>query len=294
MTFSRLMLGTVQFGLPYGIANVRGMPDDDDVAAILKEAFDAGMNAIDTSADYGTSEERLGNAMTRLGLTGRFDVVTKIPKVPDGLSDREIASFIEEHLTRSLRRLRIEHLAGALFHFESDAVYLPLLKTMVDRGYIAIEGVSLNSSNHPNEVANAGCVQIPSNIFDHRFDFLVESAKERRRHVFARSAFLQGSLLMPAENLPACLGPLIPYRKSLENIAEESGFSLKQLAVGYLISQPGITSIVVGVETTEQVRENLLLMTTAMLPGDLLERLKNLVGLLPEELIQPSLWTNPR
>ena len=172
MTFSRLMLGTVQFGLPYGIANTRGMPDDEEIVTILKEAYDFGITSIDTSADYGSSEERLGAAMKRLGLLGRFQVVTKIPKIPNDTSDAVVHSHIEEHLRRSLDRLKLQQLSAVLFHAESDTVHLPLLERMVEKGCVCIVGVSLDSVNHLPEAIQARCVQIPCNILDHRFDSL--------------------------------------------------------------------------------------------------------------------------
>ena len=288
--FSPLMLGTVQFGLPYGVANTHGMPTDDDVATILKEAFDAGMNSIDTSADYGSSEERLGAAMNHLGLSGRFEVVTKIPKVPDGLAESEIPTFVAAHLTRSLQRLGLEQLAAALFHAESDAVHLPHLETMIDKGYIARSGVSLDSIDHPIEAHKACCVQIPSNLLDHRFDNLIDSAPTNQQIVFARSVFLQGFLLMPEESIPLHLAPLVIYRNLLEKIAREADYSLAQLAVGYLRSQPNVTSLVMGMETVGQLRENLDLFNMPLFPPELMNRVKTAVGLLPEQLIRPSLW----
>ena len=63
MRFSRLMLGTVQFGLEYGIANVSGKPSFDRVCDILRAAYEGGVTALDTAAAYGTSEEVVGSAL---------------------------------------------------------------------------------------------------------------------------------------------------------------------------------------------------------------------------------------
>lgn len=285
------MLGTVQFGLPYGIANTQGMPSDEEIDRILKEAFEAGIHSIDTSADYGSSEERIGDSLARLGLSERFEIVTKIPRIPTGLSPSDVGVFIERHLVRSLERLRLERLSAVLFHVEADAVYLPVLESILEKkGYAIQGGVSLDSTACPAEALQARCVQIPSNLLDHRFDSLVESAAEDNRTVFVRSAFLQGLLLMPRENVPVHLSEILEYRKRLEDIAERSGRSLAEIAVGYLYSQPNITSIVIGIETVGQLRENLRLLDDAVLPDDLWQELKNAVAPLPERLIRPMLW----
>ena len=61
---SRLMLGTVQFGMPYGVANRMGQPDYGDVLAMVAAAIEGGVNCFDTAAAYGSSEEVLGRAMS--------------------------------------------------------------------------------------------------------------------------------------------------------------------------------------------------------------------------------------
>ena len=66
MNFSRLVLGTVQFGLDYGIANVSGKPSFERVKAILTTAFDNGVTTLDTAAAYGDSEVVLGKALKEL------------------------------------------------------------------------------------------------------------------------------------------------------------------------------------------------------------------------------------
>ncbi len=79
---SRLMLGTVQFGMPYGVANRTGQPDAARVREILTVAADGGVNCLDTAALYGSSEETLGRALAELGLAGKMTVVTKTVALP--------------------------------------------------------------------------------------------------------------------------------------------------------------------------------------------------------------------
>ncbi|MFP6678012.1 MAG: aldo/keto reductase, partial [Pirellulaceae bacterium] len=66
LRLSRLTLGTVQFGLPYGVANRGGQTSYSDVVKILRVCLDGGVNCFDTAADYGTSEEVLGRALREL------------------------------------------------------------------------------------------------------------------------------------------------------------------------------------------------------------------------------------
>ena len=78
----RLALGTVQFGLEYGVANQAGRVQLEDVRHILQEAAAQGVDTLDTAIAYGDSESTLGQA----GAAG-WRVVTKLPALPEGCAD---------------------------------------------------------------------------------------------------------------------------------------------------------------------------------------------------------------
>src|SRR5581483_6676026 len=71
---SRLTLGTVQFGLDYGIANRTGRPSFAAVLDMVREAAESGVDVLDTAPSYGESEEWLGRALRELGLQDRMRV----------------------------------------------------------------------------------------------------------------------------------------------------------------------------------------------------------------------------
>src|SRR5690349_2612636 len=85
LELSQLMLGTVQFGMAYGIANKSGQPAYEEARDILAAAYEGGVNCLDTAASYGNSEATIGRALQELGLREQFAVVTKVPPVPPGL-----------------------------------------------------------------------------------------------------------------------------------------------------------------------------------------------------------------
>ncbi|MGP1664729.1 MAG: aldo/keto reductase, partial [Rhodanobacter sp.] len=70
----KLALGTVQFGLPYGIANPGGQIGRDDAGQILALARESGIDTLDTAIAYGDSEACLGAVGTK-----GFRVITKLP-----------------------------------------------------------------------------------------------------------------------------------------------------------------------------------------------------------------------
>src|SRR5262245_8105630 len=105
----RLALGTVQFGLRYGIANEIGQVGRDQAAAILAHAHAAEVDTLDTAIGYGQSEQRLGE----IGVAG-WRVVSKLPSIPESCAD--VSRWVHESLDGSLSRLGIPKLYGLLLH----------------------------------------------------------------------------------------------------------------------------------------------------------------------------------
>ena len=153
MIFSKLMLGTVQFGLNYGIANTSGKPSYETVKEILKTAYESGVNCIDTSPGYGDSEEVIGRVMADLGISDQIKVVSKIEDIsPSVSSDREAEKLIIASVESSLKRLKVGHLSVCLLHIEEDIKYFPMLKKLEDKGLIGGSGISLDSNKYCNQV----------------------------------------------------------------------------------------------------------------------------------------------
>ena len=277
--FSKLMLGTVQFGMNYGVANTTGKPSFDTAKAILKAAYDGGVTALDTAPEYGDSEEVIGRALEELGLSGRFRIVTKIPKLPAGC---DAEKFIAESLENSLRRLRIGRADAALLHAEEDFTYLDVLERMVGKGLIAAAGISLNTVAHRDDGEDAGCLQVPASLLDRRFD---NCFGKPGRHVFVRGAYMQGMLLMPEQRV--FIPEVLERRRKLEKL----GIPMAELALRCLFAKPGPRSILTGVETLDQLKENLRI--AALPPLDECDlRAVGAIAFpeLPEMCVSPYFW----
>lgn len=299
---SRLMLGTVQFGMPYGVANRTGQPTFEDIVAMVAAAIDGGVNGFDTAAAYGDSEALLGRALRQLGVTERVVVVTKVlPLTPDDVEDgARAAQAIERSVAASRRRLGMDCLPVVLFHREADARYLEVLERLRDRGWLRHAGVSCD--NHPGAtetlVAHSGvaALQLPANILDRRHvrSGVVQQAAQHDVAVFIRSVYLQGLLLMPEGAIPEPLQAVLPVRRQFAAIAGDAGLTLSALAVRYMLGMPGVTSVLAGVETLAQVRENIALFAAGPLPADVHAAVNAVHPDLPEMVITPSMWGKPQ
>jgi aryl-alcohol dehydrogenase-like predicted oxidoreductase len=100
----KLGLGTVQFGMQYGIANNTGKPSSEEASKILSLALQSGIDTLDTASAYGDAEKVLGE----IGVTD-FKVVSKF--LP-ATSEQEMACRFDE----SINRLNVKKLYGYVAH----------------------------------------------------------------------------------------------------------------------------------------------------------------------------------
>ncbi|MGL5467274.1 MAG: aldo/keto reductase [Shewanella sp.] len=194
----RLALGTVQFGLDYGISNHDGQVCDEELDETIALARHAGIDTLDTAQAYGNAEQRLGQR----DITG-FTIIDKLaPRIP--LSDVKAA------VNNSLHLLGRKRLDGLLLHRSQDAspAMVELLTDLQKKGSIGKLGISVYSPEELDAWSAAGypleLVQLPANLLDQRFlrtgwlDKLVDMGCE----IHVRSLFLQGLLLMQPAQRP--------------------------------------------------------------------------------------------
>ncbi len=295
---SRLMLGTVQFGIPYGVANRTGQPSYSDVRAIMTAAIEGGVTCFDTAAAYGTSEEVLGRVLHELGVAEQVVVVTKVrPLTPEELADAALAErAIRNSIEESCRRLRLDCLPVVLFHLETDAVCADVLEDLKQSGRLLQFGVSCD--NRPGNAAKFAAdpritaLQIPANLLDqrHQKSGIFATALTSGTAVFVRSVYLQGLLVMAEADIPAALREVIPTLRRLTALASDAGMGMAEAALRYMLSRDGVTSVLTGVETVDQVRRNVEILASGPLPSDLLAAIDREVPELPESILTPGKW----
>lgn len=167
---SRLALGTVQFGLAYGIANQIGQVSRGDAATILAAARAGGLDTLDTAIAYGDSETCLGAA----GVAG-WRIVSKLPTLPEDCA--VVSDWVTMQLEGALRRLGVDSLHGLLLHNPRQLVgpagneLAGALRKTRDNGQVERIGVSIYS---PDDLAviypvlRPDLVQVPLNLIDRR------------------------------------------------------------------------------------------------------------------------------
>jgi aryl-alcohol dehydrogenase-like predicted oxidoreductase len=284
----RLALGTVQFGIPYGIANRTGQVQVDDAAAIIRRAFAAGINTLDTAIAYGESESRLGS----IGV-GEWRVITKLPPLPEGCTD--VSGWARESVMRSLDRLGITHLRALLLHDSQQllgprgAALHAALVALKDGRLVEQIGVSIYGPEELDALFatfQLDLVQAPFNVVDRR---LATSGWLTRMHqagteVHVRSVFLQGLLLMDAGKRPDMFSRWQPQWDRWHSWLERQALTPLQACLGFVGSRPEIGRVIVGVDSLWHLEEILSAINVRAIepPGDL--------AIENRDLVDPSRW----
>ena len=246
-----LALGTVQFGVAYGVAGRGRAIPDDEVRKILRRAWELGVRRLDTAPAYGSIEERL------LGLAGDlpFSIVTKVgPSTVVGDLRKSVARA-RQSLARSRERLG-ERLVGCLFHDASDLMNdfaEELWREAVDAGIPV--GVSCYDAETLATIASRfplAMAQVPGNALDQS---LASAAGIPGVEITLRSVFLQGLLLMPLEQAVAKVPEAeLPLRQWHSYCADHALAPLRA-ALSIAKGLPGIGYCVVGVDSAAQLEE---------------------------------------
>lgn len=250
--YTKIVLGTVQFGLDYGINNKTGRLTEKQIFELLDEAAKLGIETLDTSALYGNSEKIIGNYNWR---NPSFNINTKIAVDEN--------STIDKQVDMALNILQTDTINCLFFHRFDDLTEDSFgeMKNLQAKGIVNEIGVSVYTNNEIKEAISYGpdMIQFPFNMLDNlnqRREAMEESAGAGVRNQ-VRSAFLQGLFFMKPNQLPEKLNPLQKHVAQLQQICEQNNINMENMALSYCFSQPLIDEVVIGVDSIAQLRKNI-------------------------------------
>jgi len=293
----RLVLGTAQLGMRYGISNRTGKPDLDTAESIVKTAWDSGIREFDTAQVYGDSEQVLGTVLHSLGIRNEVRVISKLHPDIDHLNHDAMSQALEE----TLSTVGISNLYGMMLHREEsldlwNSGLGEILAGFARSGQVNQVGVSVYSparAIQALETDGITIVQVPANIFDRRFEKagVFDLAEKKEKTVYVRSIFLQGLFFLPPDSLPEHLKAAASPLATLAALSREVGLDIPEICIGYIKNRFPHAQLVFGSESPSQVRKNLDCWNRAW-PEGFTQRIQREFEGVNEMILDPNTWMN--
>ena len=256
---SKLALGTVQFGMPYGVANQTGQVTREEAKSMLQLASSSGIDTIDTAIGYGNSENCLGE----IGVDG-FKIITKLPRVPGDCLD--VRSWIWQQVSASMVRLGVTQVYGLLLHCPEQVIepkgkiICQVLRELKEIGQVKKIGLSISSPSELDELFSLiqpDLVQAPFNIVDRRLykSGWMQRLKANDVEIHVRSAFLQGLLLVESGMMPSKFSAWDDLWRVWRDWLENENVSALEACIGFVYSFSEIDRVVVGADNLMQFKQ---------------------------------------
>ncbi len=288
---NKLALGTVQFGLNYGVSNFSGQTNLSEASKIIKLAKEENIDLIDTAISYGVSEKTIG----KIGILD-FKFVSKLPSVSNINGDLTI--IVEQMINKSLNRLGIKSLYGLLIHNSQDLLgnsgskLIYALDQIKARGLIEKIGVSIYDPSEIDKIINLfkiDIIQAPLNIIDRRLEKSgwLKKLHNKNIEIHTRSTFLQGLLLMQKDQIPMKFNRWTDLFDRWFLELKKYDLDAAQVCLSYPMSLPEVDRIVIGVNNADQLKKLIKLSKSKILNHDLSFMISN-----DNLLINPSNWEN--
>ena len=296
-----MTLGTVQLGMDYGLYGQTAKPAKEYAFSVLDSAVENGINILDTANNYGTSETVIGEWLGRRPKEARPFVVTKIGPF-DHSDEKTLRGDIRRQAMGCLASLGLPSLDILMAHDVSDFVLDPgvvdeTFRELKNEGIARYTGISAYSEDDYRQIAASGfdCVQIPLNVFDWRQigNGGIEALAKSGKRIFVRSVFLQGLVFLKPEELDPRMAFAVPYLEQYQTFCRSFGLSAPELALSFVLSIPGVTSVVLGCQTVEQVKQNAALVKAARtLTAGEMAALRGAFSEMDPRVIDPRQWFN--
>jgi aryl-alcohol dehydrogenase-like predicted oxidoreductase len=283
--------------LGFGAMELRGVPrgpaiSDDDAGQLLNTVLDLGINLIDTSIDYGRSEELMGRFIA--GRRDEYFLASKCgcligevpagatPPYPHDYSPANVRAGVEQ----SLARLKTDHLDLLQVHISPSQAQLEAdqtietMRALQDEGKIRFLGMSGTLPNLPDHIGMGvfDVFQIPYSALQREHEDLIDDAVAAGAGTLIRGGAARGA---PAEDKAWSQGPIGLAEGEGQRRWEASGVEellddmpRLEFVLRFTLSHPGLSSTIVGTSKLDHLRSNVALAEKGPLPSDLYEESK--------------------
>lgn len=286
---SKLILGTVQMGLAYGINNSAGQVSFENSCAILSKAYELGIHTLDTAEGYGNAHQVIGD-FHKLNPEIKFNIITKIPH-------GALVENIEDRIKTYILDLHVDFLEVLMFHsfdsYKNNQGIFEGLKKLKREGVIKNIGVSVYTNEHIEALLlddAVTVVQMPFNLLDNqslRGD-LMTKLKVKDKIIHTRSAFLQGLFFKDVLDSNNIVQKLKKELNCIKDIAKKASMSISDLALSYCLQQKNIDNVLIGVDSISQLMDNYKALN-CVIDQEKIDKI-NAIQVENLDLLNPSLW----
>ena len=283
--------------LGYGAMELRGAPrapeiPDEDAGRLLNAVLDGGINIIDTSIDYGRSEELIGRYLSdrrdefflasKCGCPLASPPPPATPPYPHDYSPQNLRAGVEQ----SLRRLQTDRLDLVQIHISPSRAQLEAddavatLNTLRDEGKVRFIGMSGTLPNLPDhmEMGVFDVFQIPYSVLQREHEELIATAAAAGAGTFIRGGAARGA---PSSDKDWSKGPIGVAEGEGERRWDASGIdellgdmSRIEFTLRFTLSHPGLSTTIVGTSRLDHLSSNIAIAEKGPLPADLYEEAK--------------------
>jgi aryl-alcohol dehydrogenase-like predicted oxidoreductase len=284
---NKIILGTVQFGINYGINNTSGKISFDNVCKILNYSNLNGITQLDTAAAYGDAEHVIGEFLKK-NIGKEFKIISKLY-----LKNQTL----ENSLLSSINKLNIKMLETILFHSYED--YQTHKNEMINfnnkyKGKLFNNiGVSAYTNNEVVDIINdefVDIIQMPFNILDNasKREETYKKIKEKGKILHTRSVFLQGLIFKKSFELKDEFKILHDAFLKIEKLCNDYDLTINELALSYVLSKDYIDGVLIGVDSLEHLKKNISI-SELRISQNLIEEIDNLV-IQNDSILNPTNW----
>ena len=283
---SKLIIGTAQFGMSYGIANPSGRVKKNQVYKILDFAYANGINTLDTAKAYGNSEDVTGSYIKQ-NKEKNWAAVTKVKSSFGALYNQVLNTALKLNINPYVV---LAHSSKDYFNSSFRNELYNLKETL----NVKKVGVSIYNVNEIKSVLSLDIlpdvIQLPMSIIDTRLfnNKMLDDIKNKQIEIHVRSVFLQGLMFIAPDKFDNFFKDLIKPIKSLKKIANQEKLSLSELSLLWVCSLDQVDKVIVGIDNFEQLVEHVSTLEKDVNPKIYKDALN--IRFDNNKILNPSLW----
>jgi aryl-alcohol dehydrogenase-like predicted oxidoreductase len=268
--------------LGYGAMELRGAPRGRDVTeaqseTILHAALDAGINYIDTSVDYGLSEERIGRYISdrrsEFYLASKCGCLVGAPPAPRGQTSPHV--FTRDNILagveQSLRRMRTDHLDVLQFHISPSRQTMEehrALETVLElkrAGTTRFVGMSGTLPNLAEHIAMGvfDVFQIPYSAVEREHEAMIAAAARAGAGIVIRGGAAKGA---PTEGKHEGVQWARWQQADLKDLLD--GMTPMEFILRFTFTHPDLHTNIVGTIDPAHLEHNVSVLRAGPLPAD--------------------------